>query len=191
VRDVLARTGDPVTDTKTPITKPRVNLGKAVAEALSGRAATLTPVYRFWSSGLSRHFFTIDVEERNKLMDLYWRTWTYEAIVYRALTDAGTPGSAAVYRFWSPVLNAHFYTISESERNSLIGNYADVWRYEGPVFYAYPQGAQPAGTYPVHRFWSNTLRCHFYTISETEKNKLISQYSYTWAYEGIVWYAYK
>jgi len=66
-----------------------------------------------------------------------------------------------------------------------------VWAYEGPVFYAYPAGSQPAETLPVYRFWSATLRCHFYTISETEKNKLLSQYSRTWAYEGIAWYAYK
>ena len=191
VRDVLTRTGDLVTDTKTPITKPRINLGRAVAEALSGRAALLTPVYRFWSATLSRHFFTIDVEERNKLLDTYSRTWTYEGIVYRALTDAGAPGSAAVYRFWSPSLSTHFYTISESERDGLINNYAAVWSYEGPVFRAYPEGSQPAGTYPVHRFWSGTLKTHFYTISETEKNKLINTYSRAWTYEGIAWYAYK
>ena len=191
VRDILARTGDPVTDTKTPITKPRINLSRAVAEVLSGRGFNLVPVYRFWSSTYSRHFYTINETERNKIMDSYWRTWTYERVVYHVLSDAGEPGAAPVYRFWSAALNTHFYTIDVGERDYLRTNYPRVWTYEGPVFYAYPAGSQPAETLPVYRFWSGTLRCHFYTISETEKNKLISQYSRTWTYEGIAWYAYR
>jgi hypothetical protein len=191
VRDILARTGDPVTDTKAPITRPRINLSRAVAEVLSGRGFNVVPVYRFWSPVYSRHFYTTDEAERNKVLDNYSHTWTYERVVYHVLSEAGTPGAAPVYRFWSAALNAHFYTIDVSERDYLRTNYPWVWAYEGPVFYAYPAGSQPADTLAVHRFWSATLSCHFYTISETEKNKLIRQYSQTWTYEGIAWYAYK
>ncbi|MCL5279946.1 MAG: S8 family serine peptidase [Planctomycetes bacterium] len=191
VRDLLARTGDLVTDTKAPITKPRINLSRAVEEVLSGRGFNIVPVYRFWSPVYSRHFYTTDEAERNKLLDNYSRTWTYEQVVCHVLSDASEPGAAPVYRFWSAVLNAHFYTIDAAERDSLRANYPKVWTYEGPVFYAYPAGAQPTDTLPVHRFWSPTLRCHFYTISEAEKNKLISRYSGVWTYEGIAWYAYK
>ncbi len=191
VRDLLARTGDLITDTKTPITKPRINLSRAVEEVLSGRGFSLVPVYRFWSPQYLRHFYTIDEAERNKLLDSYWRTWTYERTVYHVLSAAGEPGAAPVYRFWSAALNAHFYTIDVAERDSLQTNYPRAWTYEGPVFYAYPAGSQPAETLPVYRFWSATLRCHFYTISATEKNKLISRYSRTWTYEGIAWYAYR
>jgi subtilisin family serine protease len=191
VRDILARTGDPVTDTKAPITKPRINLSRAVEEVLSGHGFNIVPVYRFWSPVYSRHFYTTDEAERNKLLDNYSRTWTYERVVYHVLSDAGEPGAAAVYRFWSAALNAHFYTINVAERDKLRTSYSGAWTYEGPVFYAFPAGSQAADTLPVHRFWSATLRCHFYTISEGEKNKLISLYSGTWTYEGIAWYAYK
>jgi len=191
VRDILARTGDPVTDTKAPITRPRINLSRAVEEVLSGRGFNLVPVYRFWSPLYSRHFYTTDEAERNKILDNYWRTWTYERVAYHAWSDAGVPGVAPVYRFWSGTLNAHFYTINVGERDKVRINYSRVWTYEGPVFYAYPAGSQAAGTLPIYRFWSGTLGYHFYTISETEKNKLISQYSRTWTYEGIAWYAYK
>jgi hypothetical protein len=160
VRDLLARTGDLVSDTKAPITKPRINLSRAVEEVLSGRGFNLVPVNRFWSPVYSRHFYTIDEAERNKLLDNYWRTWTYERVVYHVLNDAGEPGAAPVYRFWSAALSAHFYTIDVAGRDSLRANYPKVWTYEGPVFYAYPAGFQPAGTLPVHRFWSATLRCH-------------------------------
>jgi hypothetical protein len=43
---------------------------------------------------------------------------------------------------------------------------------------------------PVYRFWSPGKGVHFYTISESEKNKLISSYSDVWTYEGIVYYAF-
>lgn len=191
VRDLLARTGDLVTDTKTPITKPRINLSRAVEEVLSGRATTVVPLYRFWDAVHSRHFFTADEADRNKLLDNYPGVWTYEGIVYHALSTAGQAGVVPVYRFWSEKLNAHFFTVNAAERDKLLVSYAGVWAYEGVVFYAYARGHQPADAYPVYRFWSGTLNCHFFTISEAEKNKLITQYASVWTYEDIAWYAYK
>ncbi|NLH43494.1 MAG: hypothetical protein GX448_16760 [Planctomycetes bacterium] len=54
-----------------------------------------------------------------------------------------------VFRFWSPVLSSHFYTMSESERDSLIQNRPDAWTYEGVAFYAYSLPNQRLGTNPV------------------------------------------
>ena len=46
--------------------------------------------------------------------------------------DATTP----VYRFWSPQNRAHFFTISESEKDNIIATYTEQeWRYEGIGFY--------------------------------------------------------
>jgi archaellum component FlaF (FlaF/FlaG flagellin family) len=49
-----------------------------------------------------------------------------------------TSAIAPVYRFWSDVYGHHFYTISEAEKNYVIATWPDRWRYEGPVYYAYP-----------------------------------------------------
>ena len=54
-------------------------------------------------------------------------------------------GARPVYRFWSPVTGAHFYTISEREKDKLIEKYADVWTFEGPAFYAWPAPPEPNG----------------------------------------------
>jgi hypothetical protein len=94
-----------------------------------------------------------------------------------------------VYRFWSPSLDRYFYTISESERGDLLANFASVWNYEGVVYRAYIDDADP-NVSPVYRFWSNSLKGHFYTIDESERNRLINQYSYVWTYEGVAFYAY-
>jgi hypothetical protein len=157
-------------------------------------SGTVTPpgvcVYRFWSPVLSSHFYTIDEAERDKLINEYPGVWIYEDVAYRALTDQTNPNAVAVWRFWSGVLNSHFYTIDETERDKLINEFPDVWTFEGPAFYAFPEGLQPVDTYPVYRFWSDTLSHHFYTMDEAEKQKLIDTYSAVWTYEGIAWYAY-
>ncbi len=151
---------------------------------------TKVPVHRFWSPVTSRHFYTISESEKQNLIDNLASVWTYEGIVYYALSDGSEPGSRPVYRFWSPVASTHFYTISESEKDTLIRDSSAVWTFEGPVFYAYPEGAQPAGTSPVYRFWSPITSAHFYTISESEKDTLIRDFPVAWFFEGIAWYAY-
>jgi pimeloyl-ACP methyl ester carboxylesterase len=136
----------------------------------------LAPVFRFWSPVHSRHFYTASRSERDTLRADY--------------PEDCEPGLAAVYRFWSPSLSGHFYTISEAEKDMLIRDFPSVWTFEGTAFYAYPDGAQPAGTAAVYRFWSGTNSCHFYTISEAEKDMLIRDFPAVWTFEGIAWYAY-
>lgn len=150
----------------------------------------IAPVYRFWSPVKSRHFYTTSASERDKLMDQYAHVWTYEDVAFWVFADDGELGVLPVHRFWSDRLSAHFYTISEAEMQKLVDTYSYTWAYEGIALYAYPEGLQPVDASPVYRFWSGTLGCHFYTISETEKQKLINLYSHVWTYEGIAWYAY-
>lgn len=93
------------------------------------------------------------------------------------------------YRFWSPVLLRHFYTLSTAERDKLINNYSDVWTYEQVAYYAFATDTEP-DTVPVYRFWSGTLNTHFYTANQAERDKLINNYSQAWADEGIAFYTY-
>lgn len=148
-------------------------------------------MYRFWSPVLSGHFYTIKESDRDRLINEFPDVWTYEGPVYRTFGASIDLGLKPVYRFWSEMLKSHFYTISEAERDYLLANYGYAWEYEGPVFYAYPQGQQAFGTKPVYRFWSPLLSKHFYTIREEEKNAVLETYSSDiWTLEGIAWYAY-
>lgn len=149
------------------------------------------PVYRFWSPRNRRHFYTTSRGEKNKLIDNWSHVWTYEQIAYYTFCEDGEPNVLPIHRFWSGSLKAHFYTITETEKDKLINQFSDVWTYEGPAFYAWAEGNQPDGAEAVYRFWSNTLKCHFYTMNTTERDKLINQYSDVWTYEGIAWYAYR
>jgi hypothetical protein len=149
-------------------------------------------VHRFWSPVYLHHFYTISEQERLYVMNTWPEAWSYEGPVYYACPEGAPPaGSSPVFRFWSETFGGHFYTISETERDYVLATWPAAWTYEGIVYYAYPAGAQPEGTSPVYRFWSDTLGGHFYTISQAEKDYVLATWPETWAYEGIAWYAYE
>ncbi|MBN1362489.1 MAG: right-handed parallel beta-helix repeat-containing protein [Sedimentisphaerales bacterium] len=150
----------------------------------------LGPIYRFWSPTLKGHFYTISGAERDRVLREWPDVWSYEDVAFYAYYRLTEPGLVPVYRFWSPILKTHLYTIDETEKNTITKEMADMWIPEGPVFYVYPAGEQPLGTFPVYRFWSASLQRHFYTISEDEKDHLLKAYPKEWAYLGVAWYAF-
>lgn len=110
-------------------------------------------------------------------------------------SDAPDP---AVRRFWSETYKGHFYTADTPEANNITANMPE-WTPEGTVFYAiYPStpdldgcafyaffGFFPIGNCKsVYRFWSDTYKHHFYTISEIEKNN-VQMNMPEWQYEGV------
>ena len=118
--------------------------------------------------------------------------WTYEGVAYHAFSAPVDPDLKPVYRFWSQRRAAHFYTISEQEKD--IADRATIgymWTYEGVAFYAYPEGHQPAGAKPVYRFWSDTSGQAFLHDQRAGEAEIVDQYSYTWTLEGVAWYAYE
>lgn len=152
----------------------------------------LGPVYGFRSRTSAKQFYTMSADERDKLIQLQSAVWQYEGIVFYAFYDGSASNVAPAYRFWSDALGSHLWTTKEREKNKLITDpsFNRVWTYEGVSFYVYPPGKQPFGTIPLHRFWSNSLRHHFYTTQESEKNMLVAGFSDVWIYEGVAWYVY-
>jgi hypothetical protein len=145
-------------------------------------------VYRFWSPTTERHFYTANEKEKDKLINNYSNVWTFEGVGFNAATSQTDPRMLPVYRFWSG--RAHFYTIVEAEKDKLINQYSDVWTPEGIAFYAFPEGAEPPECRAVYRFWNAGNGTHFFTIKEKEAEKLITQYSQVYTYEGVAFYAY-
>ena len=157
--------------------------------SVNAGGAETAPVYQFWSPVLGSHFYTIDEAEKARVLSQWPDVWTYEGIAFLAFPSGTADGTMPVYRFWSPVLG-HFYTLDEAEKAWVLSHYPDVWAYEGVVFYAYAAGSGPEGTMPVYRVWSATLGDHFYTISDTERFKVVGSYAGIWDDEGVAWYAY-
>ncbi len=107
---------------------------------------------------------------------------------YSASASAAT--ASPVYRFWKQSDDTHFYTIKESEKQKLIANYSSVYTYEGVAYYAYVKDLPPAGTLPVYRFWKGSDNTHFYTMKESERLKLINDYSSIYTFEGAAYYTF-
>lgn len=88
------------------------------------------PVYRFWSSAKWRHFHTTRESEKNKLIGTYPHEPTYDRAAYYAFADDSEANVLPACRFWSDTLSTHFHTISEREKDKLIGRHSHVWTYE-------------------------------------------------------------
>ena len=98
------------------------------------------PVHRFWSPSAGGHFYTIDEVEKQYILDHYpTDVWTYEGIAFHAFTaDQAPVNTLPVYRFWSPMVSHHFFTMDEAEKDSILQNYPpEIWTYEGIAWYAF------------------------------------------------------
>lgn len=150
------------------------------------------PVYRFYSSTVTGHFYTISEAEKDSLGPS--SSWKYEGVAWYA-HKAAVGDAVPVYRFWtsSDTGKGHFFTVSESEKAKLE---ADAkWQYEKVAYYAYTY-ARP-GTLPVYRFYSKPSTDHYFTInqdvivsdSSCSSGKALKNHT-SFCYEGVAWYAY-
>jgi hypothetical protein len=114
--------------------------GEAYHTPASASDPNVLPVYRFWSSTLSSHFYTIDPNEKDYVINNYpIEVWEFEGAVFYAYPEGQQPDDAMpVYRFWSGTCGSHFYTFDEDEKNYIIASYPNfIWAYEGVAWYAY------------------------------------------------------
>ena len=150
---------------------------------------TTSPIYRFYSQKYQAHFYTISQEEKQHIQQTYDPyTWNYEGIAYNAQKHQ-QQHTSPIYRFYSQQYQKHFYTISEQEKQEIINNkYPEAkFHYEGIAWYA--NNTPTETTTPLYRFYSSKNAVHFYTISEQEKQYIITTYpTDIWNYEGIAWY---
>ena len=104
---------------------------------------------------------------------------------------AGT-NRVPVYCFYSSFKRDYFWTAFENEMNELLVSYnsgTDDYQYQGISGYAEQNPTDQ--NVPVYRFWNKKTLDHFYTISETEKDQLISDFNSgkdNYEYEGVAWY---
>ncbi|MRS12076.1 MAG: hypothetical protein EG823_03275 [Actinobacteria bacterium] len=87
-----------------------------------------------------------------------------------------------VYRFYNEANGSHFYTASESERDTVRAKYAATYTYEGAAYSI--NTANAANCAPLYRFYNNKSGSHFYTPSESERDAVIAKWSGTYTYEG-------
>lgn len=81
---------------------------------------------------------------------------------------------------------AYFFSIYPSEVTTALATNPN-WRLEGPAFWA--SLATGSGLSPVHRFRNQNNGSYLYTIYDAERANIAANYSATFVYEGVSWYA--
>ncbi|MDM8556471.1 hypothetical protein QUF75_17235 [Desulfococcaceae bacterium HSG7] len=157
------------------------------------------PVYRLYCHVTKKHLFTMDENEKDTLLALadadgaaVWRDehiayYAFHPLQYKAASRLQRNTLQAVHRFYSETLQTHLFTVDENEKETLIAEAADVWRYEGPAFYV--PASEQDGAMPVHRFYNKIAKVHHFTVDENEKDHLETAGD-VWRYEGVAYYAY-
>ena len=101
-------------------------------------------------------------------------------------TSSATTTNATVYRFYNNSSQSHFYTASESERDSIISNLPNL-TYEGPTFEV--ADSTNSAAIDIYRLYNTDTGSHFYTASQEEVTFIgatLPQYTY----EGAAYQAY-
>ncbi|MCP4136638.1 MAG: hypothetical protein GY754_37050 [bacterium] len=92
----------------------------------------------------------------------------------------GTPLRSAFFRLYSSSSGDHFYTISASEKDRAVKYFG--YTFEGVEGYLYKNQASMPNLVPLYRLHNGSVGDHFYTTSETDKDKAVNLYGYQYEY---------
>lgn len=98
-------------------------------------AAGLSPVYRYYNPTSNGHFYTASASDVSFIAANLTPPFVAEGIGWYSQTSSDGV-SAPVYRFYNSATNAHFYTISASDRAFINAN-LPTYRDEGIAFYSW------------------------------------------------------
>ena len=98
----------------------------------------------------------------------------------------GDDGETTVYRFLNNNSGVHFYTGDENERDAVQN--LDNFSFEGESYNALDPLSGAEGAVPVYRFLNQDTGVHLYTTSETEREAIEGQDSFS--FEGEVFSAF-
>lgn len=95
---------------------------------------------------------------------------------------------APLYRFHRTDNNSHFFTAIEAEKNAVLTNLpSDIWKLEGVSHHVLL--SQPVGALPVYRLFNKVSGAHFYTMTVSERDNVLSTMPNIFSLEGVGFYA--
>lgn len=131
-------------------------------------------VYRLYNPNSGEHYFTMNGNERDHLVQLGWRN---EACDWKA---SPAEGGVPVYCLYNPNAGDHHYTIGVKERDYLL---TVGWKEGYIAFYT-----QDYSSIPVYRLYNPNAKkagAHHYTTDQNERAALTKL---GWIDEVIGWY---
>ncbi|CAN5812907.1 hypothetical protein BH11PSE13_BH11PSE13_38130 [soil metagenome] len=155
-----------------------------ISQWLNAPSHPRIPIYRFYNTDTSTHFYTASATERDTVRNTMPK-YNYEGVAFYAYPDSAT-GATALERFYNSKTGAHFYTISADESANVKAN-NPAFNYEGKGWYA--RAGATTGATAMYRFLNTRTGTHFYTISAAERDSVL-QSSPSYNYEGVGYYAW-
>lgn len=136
------------------------------------------PFIRLYNPTINDHFYTSSqVEADGAVANHSYRIEGTMGYVERYQVDA----TEAIFRMWNPVAKKHFYTTNSNEVQSA---QSSGFVLEGTVGFMQINPEQLAnplsgmfwqGEVIVYRLYNSTQRKHFYTVSQSEVNYLLTR----------------
>ena len=136
-------------------------------------------VHRFYQYEQGFHFYTSDDNEKQHIIErseIGELQYNFENVAYSvlgsdtdALTGAKIEGALPVYRFFNRDTGAHFYTMSESEKNNIIDNLSN-YNFENIAYYAFESPPENLETVPLYRMLNTQSGSHLFTADRNEFN---------------------
>ncbi|MDO8848710.1 MAG: hypothetical protein Q7W51_10040 [Coriobacteriia bacterium] len=119
--------------------------------------------------------------------DIYGGNYLFWTIYWKYFDEGplADPSVKPVYRFFNKANGSHFYTASETERYTVIRQWAATYTFEGPAYWV--NTANPANAVALYRFYNKKNGSHFYTASAEEADNVIARYAATYTFEGPVY----
>lgn len=93
-----------------------------------------TPLTRLYNKVSGSHFYTASWNEAASALAKWPAVFQLDGPTY-AVNPARVPDSIPIYRFYNRRNGSHFYTASESEKNTVIATWPHIYTFEGPVFW--------------------------------------------------------
>jgi len=146
------------------------------------------PLYRYYHEGNKDHFYTANASEINATVNGQVGNHGYkcEGSIGHVFTSQVT-GSVPLYRYWNSGSSDHFYTANPNEigatQNGQTGNFG--YTCEGIVGYVFVD--QEPLARPLHRYWHEGNKDHFYTDNGNEIGTIVNGQSGNFGYkcEGV------
>ena len=111
--------------------------GAIALQTVAHAAEPAATIVEFFNAPANKYFISANPDDWARLDQLANIGWKRTGVTFSAFTQGQDASAKPVYRFFSPAVASHFFTISEADRTLLSNTPGFV--YEGVVWYAFDQ----------------------------------------------------
>lgn len=132
-------------------TNPNWTLEGPAFWASLATGSELYPVHRFRNKTNGSYLYSIYETERVDIAANYAATFEYEGVAWYARQTPAT-GWSALYRFRNKTNGTYLFSAYESEKDTIVATYPDVFALEGIAYYVRQENAATNQLVPLARY---------------------------------------